>query len=271
MWNHRVVTAATTFVLLHGGGMSGAFWDRLVPLLARPALALDMPGRAGKPTDPMELTVDECVRSLTADVEAAGIGDAILVAHSSGGLFTPGLAAALAPRVRHIVLDAGSVPPEGGCGLDSMKAKHRDGILAAMEAARRDGRALLTPGREPPEKVRTAYGGDPLSDQLVAFVNDPRVCVRDTMNIYFQPVSWAVVGEVPVTYIKHLRDRPSPPEFQDELIERLRAMGRDPDVVEIDSGHIPAVTQPEELARILNRIAERVTDEQVAPHHGRAS
>ena len=63
---------------------------------------------------------------------------------------------------------------------------------------------------------------------------------------------------MPVTYIKHLRDRPSPPALQDELIERLRTMGRDPVVVEIDSGHIPAVTHSEELARILDAIADAI-------------
>ncbi len=62
---------------------------------------------------------------------------------------------------------------------------------------------------------------------------------------------------MPVTYIKHLRDRPSPPALQDELIERLRTMGRDPEVVEIDSGHIPAVTHPVgSFARILDTIAD---------------
>jgi pimeloyl-ACP methyl ester carboxylesterase len=85
------------------------------------------------------------------------------------------------------------------------------------------------------------------------------------MNIYFQPVSWAAVGDVPITYVKHLRDRPSPPALQDELIARLRDMGRHPAVVEIDSGHIPAVTHPEELARMLDAIADgveqRATDE----------
>jgi len=255
--------AAPTIVLLHGGAMSGAYWDRLIPLLRHPALALDMPGRAGKPADPMELTVDDCVRSLVADVDAAGVGDLVFVAHSSGGLFTPGVAAALGDRVRHIVLDAASVPPEGGCGLDSMKPKHREGVVQGMAAARRDGWVLTTPGAEPPEKVRTAYGGDDLDDELVAFVNDPRRCVKDSMNIYFQPVSWAAVGDVPITYVKHLRDRPSPPAFQDELIGRLRAMGRDPQVVEIDSGHIPAVTHPEELARILDDIADAAEDRAV--------
>ena len=64
------------FVLIHGGGASGAFWDRLVPRLTRPALAVDLPGRGGKPTDPMTFTVDEGVRSVLADVDARGTSTA---------------------------------------------------------------------------------------------------------------------------------------------------------------------------------------------------
>lgn len=252
--------AEPTFVLVHGGAMSGAYWDLLLPRLRHSALAIDLPGRAGKPADPMELTVDDCVRSVVADVEAAGLDDVILVAHSSGGLFTPGIATGLGGRVRHIVLDAASVPPEGGRGLDSMKASHRDRVIEAMEAARRDGWVLTTPGPEAPDKVRVAYGGDPLPDDLVAFLVDPDRCVHDSMNFYFQPVSWATVGPVPITYIRHLRDRPSPLEMQDELIARLREMRRDPVVVDIDAGHVPAVTHPDELARILDAIADGVAD-----------
>ncbi|HEY8218448.1 MAG TPA: alpha/beta fold hydrolase, partial [Acidimicrobiia bacterium] len=93
--------SAPTFVLIHGGAMSGAYWDLLLPHLRHPALAVDLPGRAGKPADLMALTVDDCVRSVVADVDAARLGDVILVAHSSGGLFTPGVAASLGQRVRH--------------------------------------------------------------------------------------------------------------------------------------------------------------------------
>ncbi len=243
---------ALTFVLIHGGAMSGAYWDRLVPRLRHPALAVDLPGRAGKPADPMTLTVDQCVQSVVDDVRRAGVDDAILVGHSSGALFVPGVTAALAPHVHHIVLSAAQVPPEGGTGLDAMKSSHRDRVVAGIKAARRDGWVLTTPGPESPDKVRQAYGGDDLDDELVAFMTDPVRCVRDSMNFYFQPVSWSAVGDVPVTYVKHLRDRPSPPELQERSIARLR----DACVVEIDSGHIPAVTHPQEFARILDGIAD---------------
>jgi pimeloyl-ACP methyl ester carboxylesterase len=244
--------SSSSFVFVHGGGATGAFWDRLVAVLDRPALAVDLPGRNGKPFDPMTFTVDEGVAAVVADVEASGFDAIVLVAHSSGGLFVPGVAAALAPRVRHIVLSAASVPPEGGIGLDCMKASHRERTAAAVDAARRDGWVLTTPG--PPDDIETmreSYG-EPLDDETLAFVTDPVRAVKDSMTFYFQPVSWASVRDIPVTYIKNLQDRPVPVALQDEMIARLPNRV---DVVELDCGHIPAITRPEVFAKILDEIA----------------
>lgn len=243
-----------TFVLIHGGASSSSFWDLLVPYLERPAFAVDLPGRAGKPADPMTLTVDECVASIVADVTSADLDDVVLVAHSSGGLFVPGVAAALAPRVRHIVLSSGCVPTEGGLGLEAMKASYARRNVAAMDAARRDGRALTTPGPpDDPEKLRNAYGVE-LDDAQLAFVAAPERNPKDSQNIYFQPVSWAAAAGVPITCVRQLRDTVTPLELQDEMIGRLPS----PELVtvlELDTGHIPAVTHPEEMAAILHRVA----------------
>ena len=81
---------AGSFVLIHGGGATGRFWDRLVPRLDRPALAIDLPGRGGKPADVATLTVGEEAASVVADVDAADIDPPyVLVVHSSGGLVVP--------------------------------------------------------------------------------------------------------------------------------------------------------------------------------------
>ena len=111
-----------TYVLVHGGGSTGRFWDRLLPHLDRPALAVDLPGRAGKPADLATLSVEEESASVVADIEAAAIdGPIVLVAHSSGGLVAPGVVVALGGRCTSVVLNAAQVPTEGGCGADCMK------------------------------------------------------------------------------------------------------------------------------------------------------
>ena len=240
-----------TYVLVHGGGSTARYWDRLVPLLDAPALAVDLPGRNGKPADFGTLTVDEEAASVVTDVEAAGIGDPIvLVAHSSGGLVVPAVVAGLGDRVAHIVLNAALVPPEGGCGLDGMQPRHAEGLKIAAEQARRDGTVITLPGApEDPEPFRTAYGGDPLDDETLAFMVDPVRCVPDTVHHYFQPVYWSLASDVPVTYVLNTRDRPIPPALQEEMILRLQ---RAPTVIRLDGGHVPAVTAPETFAALIS-------------------
>lgn len=239
-----------TYLLIHGGGSSARFWDRLLPHLDAPALAVDLPGRNHKPADLGSMTVGDEVGSVLADVEAAGVDDPIvIVAHSSGGLVVPGVAAGLRDRVQRIVLNAASVPPEGGCGLDCMKPRHREGLEAAVEVAREQGVAMTTPGPPAdPEAFRTTYGGDPLDDDTLAFVLDPVRCVKDTINHYFQPVHWSAAPPVPVTYVVNDQDRPVPPSLQDEMAARLP---RPADIVHLDCGHIPPVTHPEQFAAVL--------------------
>ncbi len=250
--------SGVTFVFVHGGGASSGFWDRLLPHLRHPALAIDLPGRAGKPFDPMTFTIGDGVASIVADVRAHGVPDdgIVLVAHSSGGLFVPGVTAALAPSVRHIVCSAASVPPEGGLGLDAMKPSHRRRLEAGMDAARRDGWTLRTPpAPDDVEQVRATYGGPPLSDELVAFVVDPARWVQDSMNFYYQPVCWSEIGTVPVTYLRQLQDRAVPVSLQDEMVSRLPQAR----IVDIDTGHAPAITEPEMLAGLLDTIADEVS------------
>jgi pimeloyl-ACP methyl ester carboxylesterase len=160
--------------------------------------------------------------------------------------------AALDGRVRSVVLNAALVPSEGGCGIDCMKARHREGLLLSVAAAQREGRAITLPGPpEDPESFRRAYGGDPLDDDTLMFVVDPVRCVPDTVHHYFQPVHWSTVAGVPVTYVLNERDRPVLPEAQQEMTQRLPHPAT---VVRVDSGHLLAVTAPAVFAQILSDV-----------------
>lgn len=242
-----------TFVLVHGGGTTARFWDRLLPHLDRPALAVDLPGRAAHPADLATLSVEIETGSVVADIAAAALDEPItLVAHSSGGLVVPGVVARLEGRVGAVVLNAALVPPAGGCGIDCMKDRHRDGLLLAVAAAEREGRVITLPGPpEDPESFRDAYGGDPLDDGTLAFVVDPVRCVEDTVHHYFQPVDWADVAGVPITYVLNERDRPIPPETQQVMAQRLP---QPTTVVRVDSGHLLPVTDPAMFAKILEGV-----------------
>jgi pimeloyl-ACP methyl ester carboxylesterase len=250
-----------TYVLIHGGGSSARFWDRLVPRLDGPAVAVDLPGRGRKPADLATLTVGEESASVVADLEGSDIDDpVILVAHSSGGLVVPGVVAGYRGRIGAIVLNAALVPEEGGCGIDCMKPRHREGLLLTVAAAESEGRVVTLPGSPAdPESFRTAYGGDPLDDETLSFVVDPVRCVEDTVHHYFQPVSWAGVSGIPIVYVINERDRPVATEAQEEMVGRL------PDpltVVRVDSGHLLPVTDPGRFADILVVVARSLPDQE---------
>jgi pimeloyl-ACP methyl ester carboxylesterase len=238
------------YALVHGGGSTARFWDRVVPLLPGGSLAVDLPGRGAHPADLASITVDDEVASVVGDIEAAHIDEPIvLVAHSSGGLVVPGVVDALGGRVERIVLNAALVPPEGGCGLDGMQTRHAAGLAAAVETATAEGRAITLPGPpDDPEQFRTTYGGDPRSEEDLAFVVDPARCVPDTIHHYFQPVRWSLARGIPVTYILNERDRPIPADLQEEMVARLPDP---PTVVRMPTGHLPAVTHPADLAKAM--------------------
>jgi pimeloyl-ACP methyl ester carboxylesterase len=238
-----------SYVLVHGGTTTGRYWDLVLPLLDGPALAPHMPGRLDRPGDLATLTVDEAAASMVADVDTAGFDDVVLVAHSSGGLEVPAMVAGLGgDRVRAIVLNAAGVPPEGGNGFDTMQARHRELSLAALEGAAREGTGTTLRAPKPDaERLRTSSGED-LDDEQHAFVADPRRSVEDSFNLYTTPVRWSQAAGIPVTYVVNLRDRAVPPDLQREMAGRLPDP---PTIVELDSGHLPAVTHPAELAQII--------------------
>jgi pimeloyl-ACP methyl ester carboxylesterase len=249
-----------SIVLIHGGATNAGHWDLVVDRMTHPVIAVNLPGRADRPADPGTVTMEDAVKSVVADIDAAGFENVVLVAHSSGGLVLPGLAAALDGRVTHIVFVSASIPPEGGNGLDCMKEKHRRSMEQLRKYSAETGNVITTPP-EPPEaeKLRDSYGGPPLTDAQLAFVRDPSRWVADTYNYYFAPADWDAAKRIERTYILNLRDRAVPLELQERMIARLPGTK----TISLDAGHVPAVTMPGVLAGILDGIA---ADAELRPH-----
>src|SRR5690606_25881978 len=111
--------ALPALVLVHGGVHAADCWDLLVAELGRQdpelrTLAVDLPGRGRTPGDLATATVDQWVHSVVGDIEAAGLGDIVIVGHSMAGVTVPGVVAELgARRVREMVLVSAFVPPQG--------------------------------------------------------------------------------------------------------------------------------------------------------------
>jgi pimeloyl-ACP methyl ester carboxylesterase len=227
------VTMAT-YVLIPGAGSTPWYWHRVEPELRRrghEVVAVDLPcddDSAGFPE--------------YADVVIDAIGDrteVVLVAQSLGA-FTAPLVADRVP-VELIVLVAPMVPAPGESGGDWWSNTGQSEAMRAYAEAE---------GRDPDATDAATIFVHDLPRDLVA---ESLQEVRDQSGTPFEaPWPLAAWPDVPTQVLITRHDRLFPAAFQRRVVrERL---GIVPD--EIDGGHLPALSRPQELADRLDAYAK---------------
>ncbi len=201
-------------VLVHGGFHGAWCWERLLPYLERPVLAVDLPGRGKHPAPMEEVTLEACVASVVADIDAAGFERVVLVGHSLGGATVPLVAARIPERIAHLVLLACIVAPEGGAIVDGFPEEQR----ALMRQRMGESESAET---EMDEETHRELIGSELSDEDLrwALAN----VGPDSRHLFLDRASRAgLPDDLPRTYIRLRRDRTVPWELQDHMIARTK-------------------------------------------------
>jgi pimeloyl-ACP methyl ester carboxylesterase len=219
-----------TFVLLHGAGSDSWYWHLVAPRLIAAgykAIAVDLP-----------VDDDTCGLAEYAATAIDTIGSRrglTLVAQSMGAFTAPMIAAEL--PVDQILLVAPMVPAPGetpGQWWDR---------TGQPEAARR---YAVKQGRDP----------DLPFDPVEIFLHDvePTIVAASVDHVRNQsgrpfedPWPLERWPDLPTSCVIGTGDRLFPPQFQRRVIQER--LGLSPD--EINTGHLPALSRPEELTRIL--------------------
>jgi pimeloyl-ACP methyl ester carboxylesterase len=261
---HRLTATVPdpTFVLVHGGAHGAWCWSPLLPHLAGPALAVDLPpksvrGVRGEHTTPppelLTVGVDDFASSVIADVDEAGIDRFVLVGHSMGGLTIPEVARRIPERVAHLVFVSCLVPPEGGSTIDALPEAFRDGVRRSVDDAIA-GRADSPMGQFNDELTRHMFCND-MDEEQTAFVlahtglEAPRAFADPVTRVGIPP-------DLPKTYVRLAQDQALAPEDQERAIAALRGSpGGALSVVDLDTGHDVMISAPETLAPVLNELA----------------
>jgi len=108
------------FVLIHGGAHGAWCWQPLLEHLDAPALAVDLPGRAGRPGDLEALAVRDFAAAVVEDIEKAGLSRVVLVGHSMAGLTIPLVLERIPERIASVVFVSCVLPREGQSVLDAI-------------------------------------------------------------------------------------------------------------------------------------------------------
>lgn len=233
------------YVLIHGAGGDKRRWDRLLPHLKHPALAVNLPGRGDKSGDLESLTVRDFAASVVEDMDAEGIDQAVIVGTSLAGLTQVTMAELIPERIKRLVFSNCVVPADGEGNFSMVGTTVAE--MVDKYGVGEDGRSLH------PDALRAYHGNDLTEEEMQYAIAG---MIKDARKPLHEPISLAGLKKnpIPCTWILGTIDRVIVPEVQRQCIANLEACGCPVDVIEFKVGHMAPISRPKELAEILDSL-----------------
>ena len=236
------------YVLVHGACHGAWCWDEVAARLrakGHRVVTLDLPGHGRRAAEVRLASVEAYGRAVADAMALEGISRGVLVGHSMGGLVIPKAAELASARVAHLVFLAAVVVPDGGTLARTLMTPAGRAMMTGNAAARGDGTFLY-----PAEMAWARWMGDmPRSDPRVSRAIS--LLTPQPLRPFVEPVDLRVFYgmRVTTTYIRCLEDKAIVPARAAECAGRL---GVTP--VDMNCAHNAMLSQPDELARILETI-----------------
>lgn len=226
------------FVLLHGAGLAGWIWDQVTGNLKLPHLAIDLPGRSGS-FDFSEMRMKDIVKIVLEQIEESGAKKTILVAHSVTGPLALALYTARPEAIESIVFIGAAIPHSGQSYADCLPFVPRFFLKLFAK--------IYPQGLKPPAKIAQKALCNDMEDQAGKNIVDRMV--GEAPCLFLDRVSWILPDKA--VYIRLLQDRT---DLSPELQLKMAAMIQNCRVINLNSGHLPMLSQPIAIADALNSV-----------------
>ena len=235
-------------VLLHGAGLGAFIWNDAVSRMRQPALAVDFPNRGQGDRANRNLALRDYAEAVVEQVERWGRGRVALVAHSIGGCVALEVADRLGDRVVGLV-GVGAAFPRSGETYASCLPFPQKLVMPLL---------LRAFGTRPPAKaIERGLCSDLTPEQtrevVERFTPESRSLYTDDVEYRSLPAArW---------YVKLTEDREFPSSMQHAMAGNLEATR----VVEMDSGHLPMMSRPADVARIVGDMVDHIAGRHPGP------
>lgn len=233
-----------TYVLVHGAFSNSHAWDRVTPLLEKEGhivVKVELPAHGEDSTLAAEATLQSYTDAVVKALEAQS-DSVILVGHSMGGTVVSQAAEARPDKVRKLVYLSAFLLKDGE-SLFQASETDKDSALGQYLRPSEDGKTLSVLS----EAVRDALCND-CSEGDIAYLSQaggkPEPVAPMATPVRVTEARW---GSVPRVYIQTLKDRTVSPAFQKRMYEASPVEK----VLDLNAGHLPFLSQPEDLAQLL--------------------
>jgi pimeloyl-ACP methyl ester carboxylesterase len=236
------VSSDLGFVVIPGAGLGTWLWDAVLAHLERPALPVPIPGRGASGAERRTLTLGAAADEIAGAARSWETAPLVVVGHSLAGVLVPDVARRLGDRVAALVFVGALAPADGERGVDLQTPAQRMFIRVLG--------AVRPRGVKPPASALRKELCNDLDEATTAKVVERFGLVPEAPRLYRDRVSWAGVPDVPRHYVQLLRDNSVPSARQQQMATAIGAT-----VETMDSGHLPMLSRPVELAALLSRVA----------------
>jgi pimeloyl-ACP methyl ester carboxylesterase len=236
------------YILVHGAWEESGMWDRVSPILEQAGhtvTAVDLPGHGPNKKPGSEVTTQGYARAL---VDVIGKLDypVILAGHSMNGALISQVAEEIPEQIERLVYVTAFLLKNGGTVYAAMESDGANGAFPEIRYS--DDQAFATL----PEPALRRIGLHDVDDAEIRRIL-PLMAEWQATEPFLAPleVSDERFGAVPKTYIRTSIDRMISPALQDTMIANWEVDS----VFELESGHFPTSSVPDELADALLRAA----------------